>query len=126
MSNTPTDNINSLKKELLKRSEFFSVILEFLREKGRKTKSEITQYLVDSFQIRRELMDIPKKDGTSLYENRMAWALFDLHKTGMIRIVERTVYEITDRGVQVSHLEFTQMIREINGCLADERKSLKM
>ena len=125
MSNTPAENIDSLKRELHKRSEFFSAILKFLRENGTKTKSEITQHLVDSFQIRKELMDIPKKDGSSLYENRMAWAIFDLHKTGMIRIVERAVYEITERGVQVSYFGLKQLKHEINGCLADERKFLK-
>ena len=61
MSNTPAENIDSLKRELHKRSEFFSAILKFLRENGTKTKSEITQHLVDSFQIRKELMDIPKR-----------------------------------------------------------------
>lgn len=124
MSNTSNENINSLKKELLKRSEFFSTILKFLRENGTKTKSEITQHLVDSFLIRKELMDIPKKDGSSLYENRMAWAVFDLHKTGMIRIVERAVYEITERGREVSEFELQKLKREVNGCLADERKFL--
>ena len=55
----------------------------------------------------------------------MAWAIFDLHKTGMIRIVERAVYEITERGVQVSYFGLKQLKHEINGCLADERKFLK-
>ena len=123
---TMIDNIKSdgidIKKELKKRTEFYPAILGYLRGSGQKTKSDITRYLMESFGIRRELMDIPKKDGSSLYENRMAWAIFDLHKTGLIRIIKRAVYEITERGVQVSRLESQQIKREVSGCLVDERK----
>lgn len=128
MKNTNAESANSvkieidIKKELKKRTEFYPAILGYLRDNGRRTKREITRYLVESFGIRRELMDVPKKNGNSLYENRMAWAIFDLHKTGLIRISERAVYEITDRGVEVSRFEFKQLKREVGGCLADDRK----
>ena len=116
-----TDSAN-LKKELKKRHEFFLAILEYLRDEGRKSKRDIIHYLVDLFHIRKDLMDIPKKNGRSLYANRMAWALFDLHKTGMIQIVDHGVYEITTRGIEVSHLDLKQLKREISGRLADEHK----
>ncbi len=80
-------------------------LLTLLKEKGVLSLSECTNYLSDRFKLtnqeRKELL--PSKKQT-IIKNRIGWAKFYLDKAGLIKVVSRGVYALSDDGIQfLSH-----------------------
>lgn len=109
------------KDQLRKKKEFYPEILSCLANGDVLSKTEIFNHLKRVFSVTAEQLAIPKKDGTSLYENRMAWALHDLKQVGLILIVKRASYRVTDKGRNAAKMPPHDLYREVGDLLADDR-----
>ena len=109
------------KDSLRKKKEFYPEILSCLANGDVLSKTDIFDHLKRVFSVTAEQLAIPKKDGTCLYENRMAWALHDLKQVGFICIVKRASYQITDKGRNAAKMPPNDLYREVEGMLADDR-----
>lgn len=76
-------------------------LLQLLKERGCLSLSECTLSLSDRFKLtpneRNELL--PSKKQT-IIKNRVGWAKFYLDKAGLLKVVSRGIYAITDNGLQ--------------------------
>lgn len=77
-------------------------LLEILKERGTLSLAECTQILSDKFKLtsteRNELL--PSKKQTVI-KNRVGWAKFYLDKAGLLKVVSRGNYTITNNGIQL-------------------------
>ena len=76
-------------------------LLQLLKERGTLSLSDCTSILSDEFKLttneRNELL--PSKKQTVI-KNRIGWSKFYLDKAGLLKVVSRGNYAITDNGLQ--------------------------
>jgi restriction system protein len=72
----------------------------FIGDRQEHPLSEIRQRIADDLNLtEEELAERLASDTTTVFLNRVGWAVKYLKSAGVIRAVRRGVYEITDRGV---------------------------
>lgn len=86
-------------------------LLQLLKERGTLSLAECTSILADKFKLtpneRNELL--PSKKQTVI-KNRVGWAKFYLDKAGLLKVVSRGNYAITDDGVQFLQTHLKEII----------------
>lgn len=79
-------------------SNFYIPILENLSQNESKQLKELSTYIIEKFQFTSE--DLDQKVGKeSLINNRIRWALLYLKKAGLIKNIDRGIYQITEKGI---------------------------
>ncbi|MCL4420661.1 MAG: restriction endonuclease [Candidatus Thermoplasmatota archaeon] len=83
---------------------FINPILGFMLDKGKDNSvklSEILDFLKKKFNPSPEDLQEQIKDGTPKFNHRMNWAVADLLHAKLVERVDRGVYRISDRGIQL-------------------------
>ena len=79
--------------------EFFSPILQYLKEKNTPiSKKELSEFSISYFQPTQEDLEDVLSNGSSKFMGNMGWAIVYLKKAELIEYVKRGVYQISDLG----------------------------
>ena len=79
--------------------EFFSPILQYLKEKNTPiSKKELSEFSISHFKVTQEEQEEVISSGSSRFIGNMGWAIVYLNKAELIEYVKRGVYQITDLG----------------------------
>jgi len=82
--------------------EFMLPMLEFFRDGQAHDTAEILEKLVAYFDISEDERKIRLPSGKStVYKNRIDWARTYLHRAGLLERLDRGIYKITERGLEV-------------------------
>jgi restriction system protein len=76
-------------------------ILQLTADGKKHAVTAIRKHLTETFQLTAEELSMKLKGGTSLFSNRVGWAVSHLNKAELLQAVTRAVYSITDRGIGV-------------------------
>jgi restriction system protein len=89
-------------------------ILEIVKDRQEHTVSELRQRIATSLGLTdSELTERLASDTTTVFMNRIGWAVQYLKSAGAIRAVRRAVYEVTDRGVSLLRPNPTEITLKI-------------
>ena len=79
--------------------EFFSPILQYLKEKNTPiSKKELADFSISHFKVTQEEQEDVISNGSSKFMGNMGWAIVYLKKAELIEYVKRGVYQISDLG----------------------------
>lgn len=122
MTKLPTDTIGPLldinfkgsemaKKELLHIkgpdfTKYFVPIIEVLRELGGSgNPTEITDLIIEKYNISEDELELRNKNGGSTVKNRIAWARFYLVKGGVIDSTKRGIWTLKPNALDLIDLD---------------------
>lgn len=76
--------------------------LKLLKEKGTLSLSECTNALSEVFNLSpQEINELLPSKKQTIIKNRVGWAKFYLDKAGLLKVVSRGYYALTDAGLQL-------------------------
>jgi restriction system protein len=96
-------------QELPPYDDLFQPVLDALNALGGSaTPAQVQEYLAKSLNLSDSALEITKKDGTSLFSNRVQWARLCLSKAGYIGSSKRGVWSLTEKG-RVAHIDKVEL-----------------
>jgi restriction system protein len=106
---------------------FITPVVQALNDLGGSGRpQEVYDWVAERMHISEQERNVLKKDGSSLFENQVAWARFYLAKSGYIDASMRGIWSLTDKGrlLQMSSFEDGMKIyNETRIILAAERST---
>ncbi len=86
-----------------KYAKYFALVLSALRELGNSgTPPEVSKIIAEKEKIADDALDKRLQNGTSYFENQVAWAKFYLAKAGLVDTSRRGVWSLTEKGIQAN------------------------
>ena len=86
--------------------EFFFPVLKFFEDNDIHTKVDVSNYMVDYFNLNNEEMNERTSRGNSLrYKDRTGWAVDYLYRATLLERVERGKYKISNEGKNVLNMD---------------------
>jgi restriction system protein len=73
-------------------------VLRLTEDGNEYSVTEIRQQIANAFHLTPEELSQKLKSGSTLFANRVAWAISYLNKAQLLTLTTRGVYRITDRG----------------------------
>lgn len=98
-------------------SKFFNPVLNALRELGNSGRpKEVCRLIANTLQLSEEELDRTLKDGTSRFEDQVAWARFYLVRTEYLDGSTRGVWRLTDKGkaAVLSDADIRDIVRKVD------------
>jgi len=97
--------------------EMFSGVIAALKGLGGSARPpEVYESVANNLSLSEEQINIQKKSGGSVFENRVAWARFYLAKAGYIDSSKQGVWTLTDKGGKIAAFtdsDIQEIIRDV-------------
>ncbi len=104
---------------------FIAPVVQALKELGGSGRpQEVFDWVAERMEISERDRSVLKKDGTSLFENQVAWARYYLAKSGYIDASTRGIWSLTDKGRTTQILSYEEgmfVYNETRMIIAEER-----
>lgn len=105
-------------------ARFMNPVLDALRGLGESGRpAEVYEYVAETMNVSEDELGKKLKDGTSRFENQVAWARHYLARTGFIDSSRYGVWSLTEKGkeAQLSDQEIENIIRQVQHETASKR-----
>jgi restriction system protein len=107
---------------------YFQPVIDVLKEKGGSaTPQEVYEAIADQYDISEEDLSAQLKNGSSKFQNQVAWARFYLVKAGLVDSSKKGVWTLTPAGqrASLSHDEAYKIFKHIHSKWAGANRKPK-